>query len=182
MYGEAPAGAARATEDVGREAHRRGARYGSVGEPTRPRSARHVEHAGKGSLCPARISKGLNGSYRLLGANAELGEPSPCWATPHNIPRSPGALLRACATVYLLLGHCGGTLCAFMKPRRGRPPHLDPPKLLATTLPLSVYELIGELAVALRRTKGQVVTEAIHAYAAKNAHFLPRRKSSTARR
>ena len=64
---------------------------------------------------------------------------------------------------------------------RGRPRHLDPPKMLATNLPTSVYSLLSDLAAALRRTKSQVLTEAIQAYAAKYAAFLPRRKRLTRR-
>ena len=63
----------------------------------------------------------------------------------------------------------------------GRPRHLDPPKMLATNLPTSVYSLLSDLAAALRRTKSQVLTEAIQAYAAKYAEFLPRRKLLTRR-
>jgi len=48
--------------------------------------------------------------------------------------------------------------------------------MLATNLPSSVYRLLDDLAVALRRTKGQILTEAIQAYAAKYATFIPRRK------
>jgi hypothetical protein len=59
---------------------------------------------------------------------------------------------------------------------QGRPRHLDPPKLLATTLPLSVYRLLDDLAEALRRTKSQILVEALQAYAAKYASFLPRHK------
>jgi hypothetical protein len=65
--------------------------------------------------------------------------------------------------------------------RRGRPPHLDPPKLLATNLPTSVYDVLADLSVALRRTKGQILTEAMQAYAARHAQFLPRRKRLTGR-
>jgi hypothetical protein len=78
--------------------------------------------------------------------------------------------------------HLGVTLleCAAVqarrKPRRGRPRHLDPPKLLATNLPTTAYDLLGDLAAALRRTKGQILAEAIQAYAAKHADVLPRRK------
>jgi hypothetical protein len=68
-----------------------------------------------------------------------------------------------------------------VKRRRGRPRHLDPPKLLATNLPISVYSLLSDLAAALRRTKSQILTEAIQAYAAKYSDFLPRRKSLTRR-
>ena len=64
---------------------------------------------------------------------------------------------------------------------RGRPRHLDPPKMLATNLPTSVYSLLSDLAAALRRTKSQVLTEAIQAYAAKYVAFLPRRKRLTRR-
>jgi len=64
---------------------------------------------------------------------------------------------------------------------RGRPRHLDPPKLLATNLPTSIYDLLADLSVALRRTKSQVLTEAIQAYAAKHADFMPRRKHLTQR-
>ncbi len=49
--------------------------------------------------------------------------------------------------------------------------------MLATNLPTSVYDLLADLSTALRRTKGQILTEAIQAYAAKYVDFMPRRKS-----
>ena len=50
--------------------------------------------------------------------------------------------------------------------------------MLATNLPSTVYALLNDLAAALLRTKGQILTEAIQAYAARYADVLPRRKAS----
>ena len=51
------------------------------------------------------------------------------------------------------------------KPGRGRPKNIDPPKLFSTTLPESVYDLLGQLAGAQGRTKSEILTDALRAYA-----------------
>ena len=59
------------------------------------------------------------------------------------------------------------------KPRgRGRPPNLDPPKLFSTTLPESVYELLCDLADAQHRTKSEILTDALKAYARRFEAFI----------
>lgn len=49
--------------------------------------------------------------------------------------------------------------------RRGRPPNLDPPRLFSTNLPESVYGLLSRLAEAQHRTKSEVLSDALRAYA-----------------
>jgi hypothetical protein len=51
------------------------------------------------------------------------------------------------------------------RPSRGRPRNIDPPKLFSTTLPATVYKLLSDLAEAQHRTKSEVLTDALHAYA-----------------
>jgi hypothetical protein len=48
---------------------------------------------------------------------------------------------------------------------RGRPANLDPPKLFSTTLPSTVYDMLAKLAEAQHRTKSEILTDALHAYA-----------------
>jgi predicted DNA-binding protein len=48
---------------------------------------------------------------------------------------------------------------------RGRPANLDPPKLFSTTLPSTIYETLSKLAEAQHRTKSEILTDAIQAYA-----------------
>ena len=58
------------------------------------------------------------------------------------------------------------TLTRRSKRRRpGRPANLDPPKLFSTTLPSTVYDMLAKLAEAQRRTKSEILTDALHAYA-----------------
>jgi hypothetical protein len=47
----------------------------------------------------------------------------------------------------------------------GRPPNLDPPHLFSTTVPKSIYKLLSQLADAQHRTKSEVLTDALRAYA-----------------
>jgi hypothetical protein len=49
--------------------------------------------------------------------------------------------------------------------RRGRPANLDPPKLFSTTLPSIVYDMLSKLSTAQHRTKSEILTDAIQAYA-----------------
>jgi hypothetical protein len=56
--------------------------------------------------------------------------------------------------------------------RRGRPPNTDPPKLFSTTLPESVYKLISDLSEAQHRTKSEILTDALRAYARRFKEFI----------
>ena len=49
--------------------------------------------------------------------------------------------------------------------RQGRPKNLDTPKLFSTTLPTTVYELLSDIALLQRRTKSEILSDAIKAYA-----------------
>jgi hypothetical protein len=52
------------------------------------------------------------------------------------------------------------------KPRgRGRPPNIDKAKLFSTTLPISVHKLLESLSEAQHRTKSEILTDAVRAYA-----------------
>jgi hypothetical protein len=53
-----------------------------------------------------------------------------------------------------------------MKKRgRGRPAHSDdPPKLLATTIPTSVYLLLERIADLQKRPKSEILADALRAY------------------
>jgi len=55
---------------------------------------------------------------------------------------------------------------------RGRPANLDPPKLFSTTLPSTVYEMLSKLAEAQHRTKSEILTDALHAYARRFNEFI----------
>jgi hypothetical protein len=56
--------------------------------------------------------------------------------------------------------------------RRGRPANLDPPKLFSTTLPSTVYETLSKLSEAQHRTKSEILTDALHAYARRFKQFI----------
>jgi hypothetical protein len=58
------------------------------------------------------------------------------------------------------------------RPKRGRPPNIDRPKLFSTTLPESIYELLARLADAQHRTKSEILTDAIRAYARRFMDFI----------
>jgi hypothetical protein len=55
---------------------------------------------------------------------------------------------------------------------RGRPANLDPPKLFSTTLPTRVYEMLSKLSEAQHRTKSEILTDALHAYARRFQQLL----------
>ena len=55
----------------------------------------------------------------------------------------------------------------------GRPPNIDPPKLFSTTLPTSVYKLLSDLSEVQHRTKSEVLTDALRAYARRFKENLP---------
>ena len=60
-----------------------------------------------------------------------------------------------------------------VKPRgRGRPANLDKPHLFSTTLPESVYTLLSDLAEAQHRTKSEILTDAVRAYARRFSEFI----------
>lgn len=57
--------------------------------------------------------------------------------------------------------------------KRGRPPHTDdPPKLFSTTIPESAYTLLATLAEAQHRTKSEILTDALRAYARRFTDLL----------
>lgn len=55
---------------------------------------------------------------------------------------------------------------------RGRPPNTDPPTLFSTTLPTSVYKLLSDLSEAQHRTKSEILTDALRAYARRFEKFI----------
>jgi metal-responsive CopG/Arc/MetJ family transcriptional regulator len=49
--------------------------------------------------------------------------------------------------------------------RRGRPKNIDEAILFSTTLPKSVLELLDKLSKLQRRTKSEILSDAVRAYA-----------------
>ena len=55
---------------------------------------------------------------------------------------------------------------------RGRPKNIDEAKIFSTTLPISIHTLLGKLSEAQHRTKSEILTDAVRAYARRFNDFI----------
>jgi hypothetical protein len=68
--------------------------------------------------------------------------------------------------VMYLIGATLADMARTQKPKRGRPAHTDdPPKLLSTSIPTSVDEMLREMSDKLNRPRSELLADAIRAYA-----------------
>ena len=76
------------------------------------------------------------------------------------------------------IGSINGNISAVKSIKRakpkgpGRPPNLDKAIIFSTTLPESILKLLDAIAEGQRRTKSEIIADAIRAYARRFTQFI----------
>jgi hypothetical protein len=97
----------------------------------------------------------------LRGTRTRLGRHGPKVAHVNGFARQ-GAACVAVSHMFYVTIRCMKTRAGG---RRGRPAHLDdPPVMVGTTVPRSVYRLLNDLSVRLNRPKSEILADAIRSY------------------